>query len=146
MPNAAPTFRIHSLAQAVAVLRAAAAARCRVRLLVGDYLGWAACAALRDAALASVPAARADWLYHPGGRAALAALALRQGAALVVWPATDRRHAALAALARQTGGRLVASPRLAADLAQASDPLGKAQGILARRRAKPALPRQRRSR
>ncbi|MEO8114674.1 MAG: hypothetical protein ABI655_09845 [Phenylobacterium sp.] len=137
---AAPVFRVHSLAQAVAVLQAAQETRRAVRILLGDYLGWAACAALRDAALASVPGARAAWLYDPGGRAGMAALALRQGAPAVLWPRRDRRHAALASLAAATGGRVMARPRIALDLAYSREPLSAAQALLAPRRRSGALP------
>jgi len=149
MPRAAPLpcFRVHGLAQAEAVLGAAVAARRRVGLVLGVYLGWAACAALRDQAQAAVPGARADWLFDPGGRAAAAALALRQGAPAVLWPAADRRRPALALLARQTGARLLAPPAALLDLAQAADPLAAARDhLLAARAARAALPRERRRR
>ena len=101
---APPTLRVHSLAQAEAALRAALAARRRVRLLLGVYLGWAACAALRELAEARVPGAPAEWCFDPGPRAGAAALALRQGAPAVPWPAHDRRRPPLAALAPPPGG------------------------------------------
>lgn len=119
---ATPALRVHSLAQAVTVLRAAAGRP--VRLVVGGPLGWAACAALKAAAEAAVPGARAEWLYDPAGRAGLAALALRQGAPAVLWPARDRRRPALEALARACGGRLETSLRMKEKLAPLRRPGG----------------------
>ena len=143
---APPTLRVHSLAQAEAALRAALAARRRVRLLLGVYLGWAACAALRELAEARVPGAPAEWCFDPGPRAGAAALALRQGAPAVLWPANDRRRLALAALARTTGGRLLAPPRRLLDLAGQRDPQAAAQDYLSSNPSRPALPAAKRAR
>lgn len=128
MPRAARTLRIHSLAEAMAALGDGASDR-PLRLVLGGPMGWALCAALRAAAEAAVPGARAEWLYDPAGRAGHAALALREGAT-VIWPRTDPRHAALAALAAACGGEVVPPPR-------------GLRGPLAVAAAKPALPRRR---
>ncbi len=117
-----PAIRIHSLEQARLSLEQAKAAGRSVRLVLGGPLGWAACAALRDQAQAAVPGVTALWIYDPAGRAGYAALALRQGAAAVIWPPRDRRHASLQDLAAATGGHLVAPVGRHLDLALVADP------------------------
>jgi len=125
-----PSFRVHSLPQAIAALTAADEAGVAVTLWSpARALGPGYILAMLQAARAAIPAARALAVQDCGDAPGLALGALRMGAEAVCVDASPETLDKLADIAARHGARLM--PREdACDLSPAFDPLAAARRFL----------------
>ncbi len=120
----APVILIHSLDQAVAALRAAAALGCPLVLAseAAAFGGVAWFQALIDQARDAVPAAHSKGLLDCADQPGLALEALRQGCPLVRFQGRRKTAIKLADIAEQSGSRLITGPIDSLDLLGEADP------------------------
>jgi hypothetical protein len=125
-PNEAASIVIHELAQAIAALRAAAAARRPVTLWsaegAGIYAGPGWFAAVERQARAAVPAAKASFVIDCAERSDLVQEAFRAGIKAVRFAGPRRVAEKLADIAAQQRATLHRRRPKALELLNASDP------------------------